>query len=166
MCELAVSQAEVPNAASLALAVLALSETGLAEQARAVGCGRTSSPNTHTPPQQPRPPSATIHRPFLHILLLGNTTFICIELSAPSNIARDTFVDALHRSGCTGKETRDKCARVKESDRIRRPDDPVTSPYILFHRTAIAGHNSHQIPYSLVHPTTLICANESVQAQD
>ena len=47
LCELALLQAEVPNAASLALAVLALSETGLAEQARAVGCGERCRP-THT----------------------------------------------------------------------------------------------------------------------
>jgi len=160
MCELALLQAEVLNAASLALAVLALSESGLAEQARAVGCGERCRP-THTHTTTTTSPARSDHSsPFLAYPALGNITFICIEPPAPSYTARDTFVDALHRSGCPGKETRDKCARVKESDRIRCSDDPVTSPYILFHRTAIAGHDSHQIPYSLVHPTTLSCANE------
>ena len=160
MRELALLQAEVLNAASLALAVLALSETGLAEQARAVGCGERCRP-THTHTTTTTSPARSDHSsPFLAYPALGNITFICIEPPAPSYTARDTFVDALHRSGCPGKETRDKCARVKESDRIPCSDDPVTSPYTSFHRAAVSRPNYHQEPYPLVRQTTPSCANE------
>lgn len=106
-------------------------------------------------------PTCSSHSPpFLAYSALGNTTLICINLPAPLFTACDTFVDAQHRSGCPGKETRYKCAHVKESDRIRCSDDPVTSPYILFHRTAVTGPNCHQVPYSIARRSSPSCANE------
>jgi hypothetical protein len=55
--------------------------------------------------------------------------------SPPSYTARDTLVDAPRRAACPGNETRDKCVRVKRSDRIRRVSDPTTSLHALYHRT-------------------------------
>ena len=83
MRELALLQAEVLNAASLALAVLALSETGLAEQARAVGCGERCRP-THTHTTTTTSPTRSDHSPpFLAYPALGNITFICTVSNRP-----------------------------------------------------------------------------------
>ena len=157
--ELALLKGEVPNAASWPL-VSWQYQNGAGRRASArwpVRSERASSPNTS---QQPRPPTADISPPFLAYPALGHISFICIESLAPTSTARDTFVDALHRSGFPGKETRYTCARVKESDRIRHSDDRVTSPYILFHRTTIARPTCHQVLYSLVRLSTFRCANE------
>ena len=77
--ELALLQAEVLNAASWWLAPWQYQiKTGLADKRALVGCGRASVVAQHTP-QQPRPPSSAIHRPFLHTLLLDTSpSFVSI----------------------------------------------------------------------------------------
>jgi hypothetical protein len=160
MRELALLQAEVLNAASWTLMSWQISKRGwLLLSESALSAAGTYAQLTHTP-QQTSPTRNGHSPPFLAYPALGHISFICIESLAPTSTARDTFVDALHRSGFPGKETRYTCARVKESDRIRSSDKPITSPYTSFHRAAFAGSDSHQAPYSLPRQTTPSCAHE------
>jgi hypothetical protein len=164
MRELALLQGEVPNAASWMLVSWQYQNgkngAGWLTSARWLSAAseRACVVAQHTTTTSPT--RSGYSPPFLAYSALGHITLICIETPTPLYTARDTFVDAQHRSGCPGKETRYKCARVKESDRTPSSDDRLTSPYILFHRTTVAGPNCHQVPYSLARRSTFRFANE------
>lgn len=70
------------------------------------------------------------------------------------------FVDAPHRCACPGKETRNKCAHLKKSDRIHSSDDPVTSPYKLSHCTTITRPELRQLLRMIARRSTTNCIND------